>query len=88
MGVSGVVGPLFGGFIVDQVSWHFIFFINVPFGLASIYLIAKHYKEQLEAVKRKIDYLGAVFLQLAWLRYCLLLSKTVKHKPGYQVNRR
>lgn len=58
-GVSGVVGPLFGGFIVDQVSWHFIFFINVPFGLASIYLIVKHYKEQLEAVKRKIDYLGA-----------------------------
>lgn len=58
-GVSGVVGPLFGGFIVDQVSWHFIFFINVPFGLASIYLIVKHYKEQLEAVKRKIDYLGS-----------------------------
>lgn len=58
-GVSGVVGPLFGGFIVDQVSWHFIFFINVPFGLASIYLIVKHYKEQIEAVKRKIDYLGA-----------------------------
>jgi len=63
-GVSGVVGPLFGGFIVDQVSWHYIFFINVPFGLASIYLIVKHYQEQLETVKRKIDYLGAVLFTI------------------------
>ncbi|GLC88549.1 MDR family MFS transporter [Lysinibacillus piscis] len=66
-GVSGVIGPLFGGFIVDNISWHYIFFINVPFGLAAIYLIAKHYQEAIVAVKRKIDYLGAVLFTIGMI---------------------
>lgn len=43
-GVSGVIGPLLGGFLVDTLSWRYIFFLNVPFGLLSLFMIMKYYK--------------------------------------------
>ena len=37
-GLSSVIGPTLGGFITDSLSWHWVFFINVPLGLAVIFL--------------------------------------------------
>jgi MFS family permease len=44
-GVSALLGPLVGGFIVDQISWHWIFFINVPLGIVALILILIGYHE-------------------------------------------
>ena len=44
-GVSALLGPLVGGFIVDQISWHWIFFINVPLGAVALILILIGYHE-------------------------------------------
>ncbi|MFF3099403.1 MDR family MFS transporter [Viridibacillus arvi] len=63
-GVSGVIGPLVGGFIVDQLTWHYIFLLNIPFGLGSIFMIAKYYEEEVQTAKRKIDYAGALFFSI------------------------
>ncbi|GGG15228.1 MFS transporter [Lysinibacillus alkalisoli] len=82
-GVSGVVGPLFGGFIVDQITWHFIFFINVPFGLASMYLIVKHYQEEITAVKRKIDYAGAALFTVGMVSLLYVIIDNSKTQAWF-----
>lgn len=84
-GVSGVAGPLFGGFIVDQISWHFIFYINVPFGIASIYLISKHYKEQIKVVKSKIDFLGASLFTVGMVAFLYAIVDNSKTQAWLSV---
>jgi len=64
-GTSSVLGPLLGAFITDLFSWHWVFYINVPIGLVSLYLISANYKESLEHRKQKIDWFGASTLVLS-----------------------
>lgn len=64
-GIASLVGPFLGGFLIDNLSWHWIFFINIPFGIFSIILIQKNLVEEFEKKKHKIDYAGAVTLSLA-----------------------
>jgi EmrB/QacA subfamily drug resistance transporter len=40
-GVAFLVGPFLGGFLTDSLSWHWIFFVNVPVGLVSLYMVAR-----------------------------------------------
>ena len=44
-GIAGILGPLLGGFIVDQWSWHWIFYINIPVGLAAVLLVSLFFHE-------------------------------------------
>src|SRR5437016_7313358 len=39
-GLSFIVGPFIGGWITDHVSWHWVFYVNVPFGIASLAVLA------------------------------------------------
>jgi EmrB/QacA subfamily drug resistance transporter len=61
-GVSSVVGPLAGGFAVDNLSWRYIFYVNLPLGIVA--LIVTNRVLRLPARKRevKIDWLGALLL--------------------------
>lgn len=64
-GFSSIVGPLAGGVLVHSLGWPWIFWINVPFGLASIALISVYLHEGVEREKAQVDYPGAVLLLAA-----------------------
>src|SRR5210317_1566559 len=61
-GLSSVAGPLAGRFFVDNLSWHWIFFINLPLGIFSLVIFAVAFKVKGVRTTHKIDYLGAVLL--------------------------
>src|SRR5512137_1973024 len=59
-GVSSILGPLLGGFLVDQLSWRWVFYINVPFGLLAAALVALAWRDQIRShEKPSVDYAGA-----------------------------
>lgn len=64
-GLSSVVGPVVGGFITDQLSWRWVFYINVPFGLAAALIMQAALKEPKRRERPSIDYAGAALLTAA-----------------------
>lgn len=73
-GVSSVFGPLVGGFITDQLSWRWVFLINLPVGIAAAAIIGFALKEPPPHEKPSIDYLGATVLTAAVTILLLVLG--------------
>ncbi|HEY0868061.1 MAG TPA: MFS transporter, partial [Fimbriimonas sp.] len=60
-GISAVIGPLAGGVIVERLSWPWVFWINLPIGVATIAGLMVYLHEGVEHHAHKVDYLGSVF---------------------------
>ncbi|MGD0780126.1 MAG: MDR family MFS transporter [Dehalococcoidales bacterium] len=74
-GISSIVGPTLGGYITDQLSWHWVFFINIPLGVIILVLFIFFFPNfRPDNLKHDIDYVGVVLLILGIVSLMLALS--------------
>lgn len=75
-GVSSVVGPTLGGYIVDHLDWHWVFWVFLPFGLFAFAMIWKLFPSVSVSSDKKnaVDYVGSLFLTLIIVPLLLAFS--------------
>ncbi|MFI5067918.1 MAG: MDR family MFS transporter, partial [Streptosporangiales bacterium] len=73
-GVASVLGPLIGGFFVDNLSWRWVFYINLPIGLVALVVTAAVLPGRLGSARHQIDYLGTIAIGAAATCLVLLTS--------------
>jgi EmrB/QacA subfamily drug resistance transporter len=65
-GISFLVGPALGGFITDNISWHWVFYVNLPIGIVSLFVISRLLPNiRRPDASRNLDYLGAALFTVA-----------------------
>ncbi len=79
--VCAILGPSFGGFLVDNFNWHYIYSVNIPVGIVSFMLITKNIQDTEPSKEKKhIDFVGMSAL-IIWL-----LSMQIVLDKGQQYN--
>ena len=61
-GVASIAGPLLGGFLVDNLSWRWVFYVNMPVGAVALVIVAVKLHLHVVRHRHRIDYLGAGLL--------------------------
>lgn len=78
-GASSLIGPLLGAWLTDYVTWRWIFYINVPIGLAALALILANYHESADHARQRIDWWGAATLVSSVV--CLMFALELGGEP-------
>jgi EmrB/QacA subfamily drug resistance transporter len=81
MFIPMLLGPFMGGYFVDQLSWNWIFFINIPVGIVAAFFLVFGLKESSERQKVSIDWAGAILLMTSIVS--LLITPVLVDNNGY-----
>ncbi|WP_110926280.1 MDR family MFS transporter [Bacillus massiliglaciei] len=73
-GFSSVLGPLLGGYLVDHLDWHWIFWIFLPIGIVAFVMILALFPKVDRKAKQSIDYLGSFFMTISIVPLLLAFS--------------
>jgi EmrB/QacA subfamily drug resistance transporter len=87
--LSFIVGPFIGGWITDHISWHWVFYVNVPFGIASLVVLATVLPSagRRTASIRDLDYLGIALFTAGVVPFMLgLTNKGTVNSSGQLAN--
>ncbi|WP_239748661.1 multidrug efflux MFS transporter SdrM [Mammaliicoccus sp. A-M2] len=77
-GISSIVGPLLGGAILESLNWSFLFYINVPIALVSMWLVIKYFNfEQEKVEKTKLDYKGLFIFYGVVASFLLIIAEHI-----------
>ncbi|HFG1031929.1 TPA: MFS transporter [Klebsiella pneumoniae] len=79
--VAPIIGPPLGGFITRYASWHWIFFINVPLGLAAIILSLRIFPDIRETERRSFDLSGFITTSVAMVSLVTAMERLGDRQP-------
>jgi len=72
--VAMCLGPFLGGYITDNISWHWVFFINIPLGIMAVIMTMKKFPKQEPVDGIKVDYTGIALLSAFLLVFLLFFT--------------
>lgn len=79
-GISALIGPALGGFLTDQVSWHWVFFVNIPVGIIALAIMYRLLpRHQRTGVTRTIDYVGVAVFTAAMIPILIGITNSQFH---------
>jgi EmrB/QacA subfamily drug resistance transporter len=81
IGGAVAIGPLVGGAMTEGLGWEWIFFLNVPIGIAAVYLSLRQVRETRDPNARQVDWVGTVTFSGALL--CLVLALLRGNDEGW-----
>jgi len=88
LGISGlmvsigiIAGPSLGGVILGKLTWHWIFFVNLPIGIIGTFMVLKFVPNIIPGIRQKFDFVGATLLLISLSS--LLIGLTMGEVTGY-----
>ncbi len=82
-GISAVIGPSLGAFLLTHLSWPVVFWVNLPIGVAALVMIALYLQENVEPRRHRLDFGGALLMLAAAGLLMLVLVQGAALPPAF-----